>query len=217
MHDTPPFTAGPVRLTRASDGIELHFPPLRAPGDAARLALFGAACLAPAALAALASAPAAGSDTAGWVALWLIATFIAPLFVFGVVFMVFAIYGLANSLTVRVSASGIRCVRRLLGIPLREHRIDCDNVAGLATVTAPGVRGFGQQERSSNLVVLTKSGRGLTWLNACRNGRLNDYRHRSITVAENLRGAELIARIRKEIIDAGRLTHPESGETEQAP
>jgi DNA-binding IclR family transcriptional regulator len=103
-----PLPADTAQLTRVPRGIELFFPPLRTPGAALGLALFGAACFIAGSFAAILVAPLAQTGPSGAMALWLMSIFIIPFMVFGVVFPLLAVYTIANSLTVIVTESQIR-------------------------------------------------------------------------------------------------------------
>jgi len=202
-----PLPARTVRLTRTHQGIELYFPPLRAPAAALALALFGAACLVPGVFAAAAMAPASGSDSAGMVALWLMGIFILPFVAFGVVFITVAAYLLGNSLRVEVTESGIASVRSVFGLPLARRRVARADIAALEAVAPLRYRGLSREEPYYSLVVKTRSGTGLTMREAWRTRRLGQYRNRAVTVAESLRGEALVERVKSEIITAGRLAH----------
>jgi len=188
-----------------ASGIELYFPPFRAPAAALTLALFGVTCLVPGVLAAVAVLPASGADSAGMVALWLMGIFILPFVAFGVVFIAVAAYLLANSLRVEVTGSGIVSARSVFGLPLAQRRVARADIAALDAV-ALRYRGLFREDAHYGLVVKTKSGTGLTLREAWRTGRLEQYRNRAVTVAEGLRGEALVERVRSEIIKAGRLT-----------
>lgn len=206
-----------VRLTRSRQGIELYFPPLRTPGVALALALFGAACLAPGLLAAAAVAPASGSDSAGMLAFWLMSIFILPFVVFGMAFIALAVYLLANSLSVQVTESGIVSARSIFGLPLGERRVARADIAVLEAATPLRYRELRAEAPYYSLVVRTRSGMGLTLREAYRAGRLDHYRNRIVTVAEGLRGEALMERVRSEILKAGRLAHLASRASAQKP
>jgi len=204
---TPPLPGNVVRLTRTARGIELHFPPLRTPAPALALALFGAAGFIPGLFAALAVAPLAASGAAGMMAVWLMSIFIVPFIAFGVLFIVLAVYLVGNSLTVAVTESEIRSQRRVFGILQRERCVRRTDVAALEAVAVLRYRWPRDDVPFYSLVVRTRSGAGLTLPEACRTGRLAQFRDRNVTVAESLRGDELMERIRTEIVRAARLEH----------
>lgn len=120
-----------MRVTRTADGVELYFPPLRAPGVAAATAAFGVACLVPSLFATAALAPAHGADTPGMLSLILVGAFTVPFLVFGVVFIALAVYMLANSLTVNVTASAIRTTRSLFGMRLARRELRHAEIAAI--------------------------------------------------------------------------------------
>ena len=208
LSPTPsPLPANVVRLTRTSQGIELYFPPLRTPGAASTLALFGLACFIPGFFAAVTVAPLADAGAAGMIALWLMAIFILPFIAFGVLFVALAVYLVANSLAVVVTASEIRSKRRLFGVALHERRVQCGDIAALDAVTQMRHRWPRDGMPFYSLVVRTKSGAGLTMREAYRTGRLTQFRNRNVTVAESLRGDELMGRVKREIARAARIEH----------
>ena len=196
-----------VRLTRSYHGIEFYHPPLRAPAAAGALALFGVAGFIPGCFAAMAVAPLSESGAAGMLGIWLMSIFILPFVAFGVLFVAMAVYLVANSLTVSVTASEIRSLRRVFGIALRERRVARDDITALDAVAALRNRWPGVDTVYYSLVARTRSGAGLTMKEAYRTGRLAQFRNRNITVAESLRGEALMEQVKAEIIQAGRLEH----------
>ena len=194
-----------MRLTRSVQGIELYFPPFRTPGAALALALFGMACFIPGFFAVIAMAPLAESGAAGMIALWLMSIFILPFIAFGALFPAVALYLIANSLTVRITESEIRSLRRIFGVPLRERRVAPADVAALDAVAMLRYRWPRDDTPLYSLVVRTGSGAGLPMQEACRAGRLAQFRDRNVTVAESLRGEELVEQIKAEIVSAARL------------
>jgi len=179
-----------VCLTRLSDGIELYFPPFRAAGAALSLGLFGLACLIPGLFAALAVAPLAVSDASGMIAIWLMSIFILPFIAFGVLFLALAGYRLTNSLKVIVTSSYIRTLRGFLGFPLWERRVIQGDISALDPVAAGRYRWLRDAVPLYDLVVRAKTSAGRDW---------------SITVAERLRGEDLMEQLRVEIAAAARL------------
>jgi len=113
---------GTFRAHRTAEGIELVFPVLRAPGVALSIAAFAFVCALLPALGLSALLPLKSADAAAMLSLALIGGMAAPFVLASVVFGVLAIYMLANSLTVRVTPSGVAAVRRVFGrsVHLRE-------------------------------------------------------------------------------------------------
>jgi hypothetical protein len=140
-------------------------------------------------------------------AIWLMSIFILPFIAFGVLFVVLAVYLVANSLTVMVTESEIRSLRRIFGIALRERRIPRADVAALDAMAVMRYRWPRDDVPFYSLVVRTKSGAGLTMQDAYRTGRLAQFRNRNVMVAESLRGEELMEQVRAEIVGAARLEH----------
>ena len=187
--------------------MELYFPPLRTPGAALALALFGLACFVPGFFAAIAVAPLAAAGAAGMIAIWLMSIFILPFIAFGVLFVALAAYLVANSLTVTITESEIRSSRRVLGIALQERRVQRGDIAALDAVVTLRYRWPRDDIPFYSLVARTRSGAGLTMPDAYRTGRLAQFRNRNVTVAESLRGEELMQQIRGEIVRAARIEH----------
>ena len=126
-----PFPAGTVRVSRTPDGIALYFPPLRMPEVALPLAAFGAIASALPGFTAAALLPAAAADTIGLLSAVLIAAFIVPFALFGVVFVVLAAYMVCNALCVRVRPSGIDTTRTICGLPVRRRHIARSELSAL--------------------------------------------------------------------------------------
>jgi len=195
------FIAPGVQLTRTPQGIELYSPPFRAPGGALSLALFGVACLIPGLFAAFAVAPLAASGAAGMIAIWLMSAFILPFVAFGVLFLALAAYRLTNSLTGIVTASNVHTTRRILGIAVRERFIGHADIAALETVAARRYRWLRDDDALYDLVVRTRTRTDAAQAKAGAAGS-------GITVAESLRGEDVVERIRSEIAVATGLGHP---------
>jgi len=191
-----------VRLARLPDGIELYFPPLRAPRAALLLALFGVACLIPGVFAAVAVAPLSASGAAGMLAIWLMASFIVPFIVFGVLFLALAAYRLANSLTVIVTSTHVLTVRRLLGIAVRERHVAPADICALEAIPTRRYRWLRDRLALYDLVVRTRAGAGRSAQAALGTGQ---SRQPEVTVAESLQGEELMETVRAEIATAARL------------
>lgn len=188
-----------VRLTRLPDGIELYFPPLRSPGAALSLGFFGVACLIPGLFATAVVAPLSGSGAASMLAIWLMSIFILPFVAFGVLFLVVAGYRLVNSLTVVVTGSHIRTLRRILGVPVRKEGVWQADIAALDAVASARDRWLGEGVPLYDLVVRTRTGAGAAAPGAA------PRRDGSVKVAESLRGEDLMERVRAEIAAAARL------------
>jgi hypothetical protein len=103
------------RARRTAHGIVLEFPVMRAPGAALGLAAFALLCGLMPALGLSALLPLESANASAMVSLALIGGFAAPFVLASVVFMVLAIYLLANSLRVEVGADGVRTERREFG------------------------------------------------------------------------------------------------------
>jgi len=203
----PELPANLVRLARSSRGLTLYFPPLRTPAAAFALALFGAACLTLALLAGIALAPLAYTGPAGVLAIWMMSIFLLPFAAFGVAFLALAAYQVANSLTVEVDASGLRSVRRVLGIATARRSVAREDVTAIDAIAVQRHRLPREAAAYYSLIARTRSGAGLTLAAALTSGRLADYRNRRIVVAESLRDEALMEEIRREVLLAARLEH----------
>jgi hypothetical protein len=125
------LTARAVKLRRTDDGIELYFPPLRMAQVALPLAVFGLIACALAAVGGAAMASGAVATSAGFLSAVLMAGFVAPFALFGIVFVVLAVYMFFNSLHVHVDAEGIATRRRIFGVTVRRRRIARDAFGAL--------------------------------------------------------------------------------------
>jgi len=180
---TPQPLGNAVRLTRSHHGVELYFPPLRNPGAALMLALFGVSCFIPGFFAAIAVAPLSEYGPGGVIAIWLMSIFILPFIAFGLSFVALAVYQVANSLEVSVTATEIRSRRRIFGIALRERRVLTGDVSALDALTSLRYRWPREETSYYNLVARARSGAG-SMMEAHRTGRLALWRNRNVTVAE---------------------------------
>ena len=102
---------------------ELNFPPLRDPRIALPLAAFGVIACALAAIGAAVMLAGVSAGVGGLLAAVLMIAFVAPLGVFGVIFVALAIYMVCNALSVTVGDEGIETRRTLFGFLLAHRRI----------------------------------------------------------------------------------------------
>jgi hypothetical protein len=119
---TLPRGAG-FHIKRSAHGITLEFAPLRAPGTALGLIAFSLLCGAMPALGLSALLPLEPANASALVSLALIGGFAAPFMLASVVFLLLAIYLMANSLRVEISADGVRTERRVFGRLTRQCEI----------------------------------------------------------------------------------------------
>ncbi|MBI1989006.1 MAG: hypothetical protein HYS65_04620 [Betaproteobacteria bacterium] len=157
-----------VRVTGTPSGIRLYFPPLRAWRFALRLALSGIALLVPALIASIAFAPAGKSDAAALLTLVLTSAFVYPLLLFGAAFVLVALFAVSTSLTVDAGVHGIRAVRRVFGIKVRDRGLPSAALAVLEQETATAPRGLGGASYY-RLVALTRP----SWNERADGGRYN--------------------------------------------
>ena len=136
-----------VALTRTADGVELYFPPLRAPGTALGLAVFGALCIAMPLAGLAALAPQAGRS-ASFLALALLGGFVVPFVLCGIAFIALGAYQAASSLRVRVGRDAILTQRRLPGLTIaRRHAAVTDIIAIEPQIPARFQSPFGAEPR----------------------------------------------------------------------
>lgn len=100
---------------RTPQGVVLRFQVLRAPGAALGLLLFAVICGLMPAIGLSALLPLDSANASALVSLALIGGFAAPFIFASIVFALLAIYLLANSLRVEVTAAGVSTERRVLG------------------------------------------------------------------------------------------------------
>ena len=101
------------------------------PQVALALATFGAIACALALVGGAVMLAGALASTAGVLAAVLMVGFVAPLGAFGVIFLAFAVYMLANALVVRVGPEGIVTSRRLFALVLSRKRLPREAVVAL--------------------------------------------------------------------------------------
>jgi hypothetical protein len=168
-----------ARLSQRGDAIELYFPPLRAPVAALALGFFGVVCLALPLLAISGALAAMGGSAAhDLLIIALLGAFVVPFPVFGAVFIALAVYLLANSLTVTVSPSNIRVVRRVFGLKLRGRELKRAEIAALEAQTAARYQSVFSAEPTFRLV-------------ACH----ATLRKNDLVIAESLRGEAMTAQV----------------------
>jgi hypothetical protein len=110
-------------VTHTPDGVELYFPPLRMPQVAIPLAAFGIVSAAIPGILVVALLPDAVAHATSLLAATLIAGFVLPFLVFGVIFVVIAAYMVSNALLVSIDAGGIETARLLFGVVVKRRRI----------------------------------------------------------------------------------------------
>lgn len=116
---------------RNAHGITLEFPVLRARGAALGLGAFALLCGLMPALGLSALLPLENANAAALLSLALIGGFAAPFILASLVFLMLAIYLLANSLRVEINAEGIRSVRRVFGRITKARHIARGDVADI--------------------------------------------------------------------------------------
>ena len=128
--DTLPKGEG-FSARRTTSGIALDFPVLRAPGAAAGLAAFALLCGLMPALGLSALLPLESGNASAFVSLALIGGFAAPFILASMVFLLVAIYLMANSLRVDISAQCIRTERRVFGRITKSGAIAAADIADI--------------------------------------------------------------------------------------
>ena len=97
--------------------------------------------------AAAAYSPADGADAAGLLALALTAAVVYPVIAFGAIFVLIAVYTLANTLTVEVDTAAIRCVRRVLGFKFSQREMPAAAISAIEQEATPSPRVLGGAPR----------------------------------------------------------------------
>ena len=135
MSEVPPVpstvrSARTVHVTRTAEGIELYFPPGRMPEVALPLAVFGIVAAAIPALAIAAFVPGP-QDASSVLSAVLLSAFVLPFVAFGAIFVLLAVYMVANTLRVRVDDAGIETTRSVFGIVTRRRRVAHADIGSL--------------------------------------------------------------------------------------
>jgi hypothetical protein len=110
-------------MQRTRDGIELYFPVGRMPHVALPLAAFGAIACALAIIGGAVMLESALSGTAGALAAVMMVAFVAPLGLFGVIFVALSVYMVGNALLVRIEAREISTRRSFFGLVVSKKRV----------------------------------------------------------------------------------------------
>lgn len=139
----PQWPVDVVRVTYTPRGVRLHFPALRGWRRSLRLALIGVALFVPSCYAAMAFAPPAFPDAAAVLTLALTASVVFPVLLFGALFVLVALYAVANSLTVEVDTNGISTERRVLGFSIRTRTLPAAAIRALESKPVIAHRGLG--------------------------------------------------------------------------
>jgi hypothetical protein len=177
-----------LQIERIAGGIELYFPPLRDAAAALALGAFGVLCTALPLVAVDALVPAGVPLPYGLMVLALIGGIVAPFMLCGIAFVGLAVYMVANSLRVSVSASRITASRRAFGLPLSRHELACSEVREIeAEIPSRFQNAFGAGT-SYRLVARARAGRA-----------------RDVVVAESLSGEAVMQNVRREIAAACKL------------
>jgi hypothetical protein len=175
--DEPQGKHGGVRITRTPEGVELYFPPLRMPEVALPLAAFGVIAAVIPGVAVVALAPAAAADAGSLLSAALIAGFVLPFIVFGAMFVVLALYMVANALLVRIRSEGIETARILFGVVVKRHRIARSDIDTLEPEIASRYQSLFSADPVYQLVARARD-------------------RRRIVVGETLRGEPAMTRIK---------------------
>ena len=182
---TAPLPDGP-RLTRTPRGLELHYPPLRQPGTALLLFLFGALAIAIPAIGLGVLWPQGRPDAASVVALVLFGTFAAPFLLFGALFTLLALGLAAGSLTVEVTARGLVATRRLFGIVTSRRELAREDIAALDAEPAARYQRTGSARPVYRLVARS---------------RADDDRNRRVIAGDSLKGADVADAVRAVMLE----------------
>jgi hypothetical protein len=157
--------------------VELYFPPMRMPEVALPLATFGVIATLLPAVAIAALLPSLAGAT-GMVSAVLVASFVLPFAIFGVAFVLLAVYMFCNALVVRVDPQEIDTARVLFGIVIRRRKIMRGDIAAIE----PEIASRYQTLFSSHAVYQL----------VARDAR----RSRRVVVAETLKGESLMEELK---------------------
>jgi hypothetical protein len=147
QEDRPSRAVSAVRITPLDTCTELYFPPLRAPGSALMLGLFGVSCIVIGGAATSGLLHSGEVPAANFVALAFAGVFALPLVAVGLWFVVIAAWAAANSMTVEVRGAGLRVTRRVCGCAFARHEMRPDELTALELVPAPRYVGAFGSER----------------------------------------------------------------------
>ena len=167
------------RVHRTPDGITLEFPVLRASGAALGLGTFALLCGLMPAIGLSALLPLESGNASAMVSLALIGGLAAPFMLASVVFMVLAVYLMANSLRVEVSPEGVRTQRHVFGRLIKTAVIAVKDIADIEPLI--GARYQNVFSATPRYALIARH----------RDGRNGD-----IVVAENLAGRQLMHELR---------------------
>ena len=166
---------------------ELNFPPLRDLGVALPLAAFGLIACALSAIGFGVMLSGAMSGAGGLLGAMLMIGFVAPLAVFGAVFVALALYMVCNGLAVSVRSDGIETRRTLLGFTVARKRIGKSELAAIEPEIASRYQSLFEAEPIYLLIARDTT------------------RRRRVVVAESLRGATRMTETRSLIERAAGL------------
>jgi hypothetical protein len=172
-----------VRVTRASDHLDLYFPPLRMPEVALPLAVFGVIATTLPALAIGGLLPALAVPS-GVLSAVLMASFVLPFGLFGAAFVMLAFYMLCNALRVHVDGNAIVTARVLFGIVIRRRIILRSDITSIDPEIASRYQSLFSSDPVYQLVA--------------RDMR----RHKRVIVAETLKGEALMNELKALLINA---------------
>ncbi len=186
-----------VRITPTAYGIELYFPPLRTPAVAGATAAFGVLCIVPSLIATAAFIPADRSDASGILSFVLLVAFSLPFLAFGAVFVAMAAYMLANSLTVKVSASAISTTRYVFGFGLSHREIKRAEIAAIEPEISAKYQSLFDPEPCYRLIARTHTSSPASPA-------------RRVVVAESLKGEPAMQQVKGVILAHAGLTETAS-------
>ena len=173
---------------RTASGMVLDFPVCRAWGPALGLSAFALLCGVMPALGLSALLPLQTASASALVSLALIGGFATPFILASIVFLLLAIYLLANSLHVEISADHIRAERRLFGRRVKTVTITRGDIADIEPrISARDQNVFSATPRYA-LVAIHRT-----------------ERSRDVVVAEDLAGPALMNEVRTLISTALQL------------
>ena len=153
------------------------------------LTIFGAACGIIGVMSVAGLERSGDSPASSNVALAFAGVFSLPLFAIGQLFIVIGFWTAVNSLAVEASAAGLRSTRRCFGIAVARRSMAHTDIAAIESrMAARYIGAFGR----SRYYRLIASGR--------------DPTHRSMLIADTLKGIEMTSEVRRIIVDRLAIT-----------
>jgi hypothetical protein len=112
-----------VRVNVTDGRVELYFPPLRNLTSAIGLGVFGLIATAIGSIGTMALVGGAAGPAGGVMSAVLLVSFVLPFAIFGIAFVLLALYMALNGLLVHATSDGIETCRTLFGVAFGARRL----------------------------------------------------------------------------------------------